>query len=131
MAEHKNSKELNWRGGMLSSADFRARVITRDNDENFAELKDLFENRKWGELENKGKKAGFIIDPYDELNLTPFSYDLSIGDEVFSCRTESRSSFAIGDEDDHKHWHWMQPGETVIVRTNEYIALPQCYSATL
>lgn len=130
MSKDKNGKEIKRLGGMLSSADFRERVITRDKDKKYAELKDLFENRQWGKLKKIGKEAGFIIDPYDELNLTPYSYDLSIGDEVFSCRTESRSSFAIGDENDKEHWHWMQPGETVIVRTKEYIALPQCYSAT-
>lgn len=130
MSKDENGKEINRLGGMLSSADFRERVITRDKDKKYAELKDLFENRQWNKLKKIGKETGFIIDPYDELNLTPYSYDLSIGDEVFSCRTESRSSFAIGDEDDKEHWHWMQPGETVIVRTKEYIALPQCYSAT-
>ncbi len=131
MSKNENDKEINSRGGMLSSADFRERVITRDKDEDYAELKKLFENRRWNILEEKGKEAGFIIDPYDELNLTPYSYDMSIGNEVFSCRMESQSSFVIGNKNDREHWHWMQPGETIIVRTKEYLALPKCYSATV
>ncbi len=118
--------------GMLSSADFRKRVITRETSDNYAELKELFETRRWGELEDKEKSKGFIIDPYDALNLTPYSYDLAIGDEVFSCRSENRSSFVIGSRGDgEKSWHKIKPGETVVVRTQEYIALPQYYSATV
>jgi len=145
MAESKNTKTIEekladlerqveeirkCRGGMLSSADFREYVITRDNTEEYVEIKELFESRQWEKLEDD-KASGFIIDPYDELNLTPYSYDLSIGDEVYSCRTESRSSFVIGDENHRDQWHLMQPGETVIIRTKEYIALPPCYSATI
>lgn len=129
MAEDKNNKELNNRGGMLSSRDFREHVITRVKDADYAELKGLFESREWKKLkEEKKKEKGFIIDPYDVLNLTPYSYDLAIGDEAFSCRLESPSSFALGDKENP---YKMQPGETVIVRTKEYIALPPCYSATV
>ena len=127
MVADKNNKEINGRGGMLSSADIRRLVITR-GDRDYAELKDLFESRQWEKLKKKKKERGFIIDPYDVLNLTPYTYDLTIGDEVFSCRLESPSSFALGDK---KNPYKMQPGETVIVRTMEYIALPPCYSATV
>jgi len=127
MADDKNDKGINGRGGMLSSADIRRLVITR-GDRDYAELKELFESRQWEKLKKKKKERGFIIDPYDVLNLTPYTYDLTIGDEVFSCRLESPSSFALGDK---KNPYKMQPGETVIVRTMEYIALPPCYSATV
>ena len=127
MADDKNDKGINGRGGMLSSADIRRLVITR-GDRDYAELKELYESRQWEKLKKKKKERGFIIDPYDVLNLTPYTYDLTIGDEVFSCRLESPSSFALGDK---KNPYKMQPGETVIVRTMEYIALPPCYSATV
>ena len=146
MAEDKNSKtpeekiaelekevkELKKRGGgMLSSADIRRFVITREYKD-YAKMKELFEKRDWKDLQKQyNKEKSFIIDPFDELNLTPYSYDLAIGDEAFSCRTESRGSFALGDKQNKNRWHWMQPGETVIVRTKEYIALPPCYSATV
>lgn len=109
-------------GGMLSSADFRKHVIKDD----IPKMKELFRRRKWKELPNE---RSFIVDPFDPLNLTPFSYDLSVGNEVFSCRSESRGSFSIGDS--KKNAYWIQPGETVIVRTAEYIALPTWYSATV
>jgi len=127
MAEGKNDKEINGRGGMLSSADIRSLVITRE-DKDYARTKELFEGREWTKLREEGKEKWFIIDPFDVLNLTPYTYDLAIGDEAFSCRLESPSSFALGDK---KNPYKMQPGETVIVRTMEYIALPPCYSATV
>lgn len=125
MAEDKNKKELNKRGGMLSSADFRKYLVRKD----VPKMKELFRDRDWKQINGAlGHERGFIIDPFNPLNLMPFSYDLSIGDEAFSCRLESRGSFAIGDE---KNAYKMEPGETVIVRTLEYIALHRCYSATI
>jgi len=121
MAKDKTNKELNMRGGMVSSADFRSNVIRED----VPKMKELFRQRKWTDIPNKK----FIIDPFDPLKLTPFSYDLSIGDEVFSCRLERRSSFPLEESEDEAYE--VQPGETVIVRTLEYIALPRCYSATV
>ena len=110
-------------GGMLSSADFRQWVITREKDADYEELRKLFENRKWDELGKKKKERGFIIDPYDELNMTPFSYDLSIGDEIFSVRKKDRMRKRLPYD--------IAPGETAILLTKEFIALPPCYSATV
>lgn len=110
------------RGGMLSSVDFRKYCIRN----NIPRMKELFRARKWQELP---EKRSFIIDPFDQLHLMSFSYDLAIGNEAFSFRTESRGSFPLGDDKDHAYW--MEPGETVIVRTVEYIALPAYYSATV
>ncbi|GAI77041.1 unnamed protein product, partial [marine sediment metagenome] len=125
MAEDTTDKELNRRGGMVSSADFREYVIRKD----IPRMKELFRDRDWEQIDKVlGHERGFIIDPFNPLNLMPFSYDLSIGDEAFSCRLESRGSFALRDE---KNAYKMEPGETVIVRTLEYIALPRCYSATV
>jgi deoxycytidine triphosphate deaminase len=109
-------------GGMLSSADFRKRIIKQD----IPQMKEYFRQRKWKKLPNE---RSFILDPFDPLNLTPFSYDLSVGNEAFSCRSESRGSFSI--KENKENAYWIQPGETVVVRTVEYIALPRWYSATV
>lgn len=109
-------------GGMLSSADFRKHIIKDD----IPKMKEYFRRRQWSQLPSE---RSFILDPFDPLNLTPFSYDLSIGIEVFSCRSESAGPFSLGDS--KKNAYWIQPCETVIVRTAEYIALPVWYSATV
>jgi deoxycytidine triphosphate deaminase len=125
MVEDKINKELNRRGGMVSSADFRKYLVRKD----VPKMKELFRDRDWKQInEALDHERGFIIEPFNPLNLMPFSYDLSIGDEAFSCRLESRGSFALKDE---KNAYKMEPGETVIVKTLEYIALPRCYSATI
>lgn len=108
-------------GGMLSSADFREYVVTED----VPKMKEFFRRREWDRI----RPGSFIIDPFDFKKLTTFSYDLSIGNEVFSCRTNSHSSFKLPSAE--REAYLMQPGETVIVRTTEYIALPPCYSATV
>lgn len=106
-------------GGVLSSKDFENLVIATEKDaQKYEELKTAFVNRDW-------KKVGrrFIIEPYDALNLTPFSYDLSIGDEIFSVQKPDRIRKRLP--------YPMAPGETVILLTKEYVALPPCYSATI
>lgn len=121
MVKDKKDEKINGRGGMLSSADFRKNLIRED----VPKMKELFRKRKWSKLPSE---ESFIIDPYNPLNLNPFSYDLSIGDEAFSFRLESNSSFKLGDK--RENAYKIEPSETVIVRTLEYIALPRCYSAT-
>jgi deoxycytidine triphosphate deaminase len=106
-------------GGMLSSTDFRRLVIYKGKEKtDYADFNNAFLTRDW-------KKVGrnFIIEPYDELNLTPFSYDLSIGDEIFSVRKQDRMRKRLP--------YSIMPGETVIILTREFIALPACYSATV
>lgn len=121
MAKDKDGKEFSAPGGMLSSANFREYLIRKD----VPKMMELFRERKWSDIPEKS----FIVHPFDPLNLTPFSYDLKIGDEAFSCRLPSRGSFPLGDDDDHAYK--IEPGETVIVRTLEYIALPRCFSGTV
>jgi deoxycytidine triphosphate deaminase len=110
------------RGAMLSSKEFRELVIKED----LPRMKERFRQRKWSEIPERG----FIIEPFDPLNLTPFSYDLSIGNEAFSCRLEKRSSFPVEGNKENPSY-WISPGETVIVKTEEYIALPKHFSATV
>jgi len=48
--------------GMLSSTDFRKRVITKQNSEgDYEKLTTLFKGRKWDELATENKERGFII----------------------------------------------------------------------
>lgn len=124
-------------GGMLSSNDFRKRVIFKRNgdDEIYAKIEVRFGKREWDSAEAEQEirrykdradidpRKCFIIEPYDELNLTPFSYDLSIGNEVLSVRKKDPIRKRLP--------YKVMPGETVIVLTREFIALPPCYSATV
>ena len=150
MAKEENSKTVEERvaaleaeikklkkrgGGMLSSSDFRKRVIFKRNaeDESWRKIEGLFRKRDWenakkeirtykGETTVEPRKC-FIINPFDLLNLTPFSYDLSIGRDIVSVREKKRIRYPVP--------YNMAPRETVVVLTEEFIALPPCYSATV
>lgn len=104
-------------GGMLSSANFRQLVVHGAQDD-YEERLRAFQGRNWSKVGDH-----FIIDPYDELNLTPFSYDLSVGTEVVSVRPTERVQ--------SKPPYNLEPGETIIVLTREFIALPPKYAATV
>ncbi len=124
-------------GGMLSSNNFRKRVIFKrnDDDESYAKIEAWFRKREWDSAKAEKEireykdtpdvypRKCFIIEPYDELNLTPFSYDLSIGNEILSVRKKDPIRKRLP--------YKVMPGETVIVLTREFIALPPCYSATV
>jgi deoxycytidine triphosphate deaminase len=127
MAEVKKDEKINGHGGMLSVVDLRDRIVPAKDLEKYLSL---FEKRDWNGIittfgENYERK--FVIKDYNELNLTPFSYDLSIGHQVFSIQRPDPRVMPITEE----HPYRMEPGETVLVITREYIALPPCYSATV
>jgi hypothetical protein len=86
--EDKKEKEFKTQGGMLSGADIRKRIIHKDDIDKYLEL---FEKRDWdgiekskwkqsngSEVEELGWEKRFVITDYNELNVTPFSYDLSL-----------------------------------------------------
>jgi deoxycytidine triphosphate deaminase len=104
--------------GMLSSADFLRLVII----DNLRQARKDFWNRDWDRC---GRK--FIIDPFNPVNLTPFSYDLSIGAEIYSCNQEIVKKLGNGED----NIYWMLPRETIVIKTEEFIALPPYYSATV
>jgi len=110
------------KGGMLGSSDFLHRVIVDDVEK----AKKAFWRREWEQDEAKDWKGKFIIHPFHPHNLTPFSYDLSIGAEVYSCRYEK-----VAHLDDKRPIYSVAPGETVVVKTEEFLALPPEYSATV
>ena len=103
--------------GMLSSADFLRLVILDKVDEK----KKVFWRREWTKT---GRE--FIIHPFDPRNLTPFSYDLSVGEEIYSCTHGTVMKFTEADST-----YVMAPRETIVVKTREFLALPPYYSATV
>lgn len=129
MSKNENDKEINSRGGILSVVDLRDRIVPAKDVEKYLSL---FEKRDWDGIKEFGREKEnyerkFVIRDYSELNLTPFSYDLSIGHQLFSIQRPDPRVVPITDEQPYG----MEPGETVIVITREYIALPPCYSATV
>lgn len=104
-------------GGILSSATIR-RLVLHSGDKDYNEMHSAFLRRNWEKIGDR-----LIIDPYDQLNLTPFSYDLSIGHDLVSVRPKERKLETFPYEID--------PGETVIILTREFIALPPAYAATV
>lgn len=122
-------------GGILSTVDLRDRLVPKEMAEKYLVL---FKDRRWGEIKKLGganeggeKEGGefekkFLVQKFNELNLTPFSYDLSIGDEVFSIQQPRNGVVELGAEP-----YNLAPGETIIVITRELIALPHAYSATV
>jgi len=124
-------------GGMLSSKDFLELHVPKDLEDDY--LKE-HERMNWDKsvmfarvpIETykdvvvpsmSQEKPRFLITPFDALNVTPFSYDLSIGDEAYSLRDKELRKLSLAYE--------IEPGETVIILTEENIALPPHYSATV
>lgn len=105
-------------GGMLSSSDFLRLVILK----NVKQAKKDFWNRQF---DKHGQK--FIIHPFSPNQLTPFSYDLAVGEQVYSCNQR----MVENTEDLDDETYWMAPRETIVIKTKEFIALPPCYSATV
>lgn len=128
------------KGGMLSSKDFLDLCIKEDEEEAFLKA---HKNRKWDDEsiykevpidttemtppETRTlslRRPRFLIKPFNPLNVTPFSYDLSVGTQAYSLRLTTRRRFPLGSYE-------IEPGETIIVLTEEDIALPPHYSATV
>lgn len=126
-------------GGMLSSTDFQDLCVYGEEGRAFL---DVFEkeakerNNNWDDeslfLKDsdgkviKPKKALFYINPFNKLNITPFSYDLAIGNQVYSMKSEKRRKTLISSDG-----YRIEPRETVIVLTRESIAIPPHYAATV
>jgi len=82
-------------------------------------------------LSDKGIKKelgkGIIIKPRDELDncLTPVGYDLRVGKYGFSWKGQRKV-------DIHKEGHIrVEPNDTVVIQTYEYVKLSKGFSATL
>ncbi|HUS73806.1 MAG TPA: hypothetical protein VMY06_12145 [Sedimentisphaerales bacterium] len=122
---------------MLSGSDIRTRIICKEEVEGYLKF---FEARDWkgisertwkqtngNEADKPGWKKRFVITNYNELNVTPFSYDLSLGDQIFSIQKPKTGLIALKEEMPYP----LKPGETVVVITAEKVAIPHAYSATV
>jgi len=118
MTEVKKDETTNSHGGMLSSSDFLRLVILDEVEK----AKKDFWNR---DFKKHGRK--FIIHPFSPTELTPFSYDLAVGEQVYSCNRRTVEKL----EELNEKTYWMAPGETLVIKTKEFVALPPCYSATV
>ena len=106
-------------GGMLSSKDIRELVV--HDGEGRADFQDLLKKFRARDWEAVGKKI--IINPYNEENVTPFSYDLTVGKKLLSVRKHDQGVVGLPYD--------IKPGETVAIITEEFVALPPCYAATI
>jgi deoxycytidine triphosphate deaminase len=114
-------------GGMLSDEALRDIIVVEGSDRYL----ELFRKRDWKNLDDefKEKRAGLVILPYNALNLTPFSYDLSIGDELWSVQKLSYFQFDPSKEASKEYN--LDPAETVVVLTEELVAISRYHSATV
>lgn len=93
----------------------------RDIQERMVPSKHLKEGRSWWENEQWDKIDGkLLVDPIKTQNLNLITLDLSVGDQYVSLR-EPKKIKSIGE----KERITVQPLETVLVLTQEYIALPK------
>lgn len=120
-------------GGILSGGHIRHRVLTGEDAEEYLKY---FEGRQWEEMSKwwegkKGNRDGWkksiVIKDFNELNITPFSYNLSMGGQVFSIQKPKDGVKPLSVEKPYP----LQPGETVVVITAEKVAIPHAYSATV
>jgi len=110
-------------GSMLSGQNIRDLVVKKKEDAE-AYLK-LFEARDWKKPEWSKWNRNILIDKYSELNVTPFSYDLSLGNQFFSVQ----KLYTKNCENDEVYQ--FEPRETIVVITKELVAIPKFYSATV
>ena len=109
-------------GGMLSGKDIVDLVV---EEAKASEYLKLFKARDWPELEKAGMAKKIHISPYSQFNVTPFSYDLSFGEQFLSIQKGKIERVAKGSP------YVIDPGETIVTVTEEYIAIPMYYSATV
>lgn len=93
----------------LSDFSIKERLIL---EKDVIKAKKWFKKGEWGKIGNK-----ILIHPFDRDMVGPFSYDLTIGDEAKLLRT--------GEEINVKKEKKLRinPGDTVLVLTQEYVGL--------
>lgn len=87
------------------------------DEERESEWIELFKARAFDQL-TKGKGIGIFS--FDKENVQPIGYDLTVGDQVFSLRKFKKIILTPPELDDSI---LIEPGDTVLVLTAEYIAL--------
>lgn len=104
-------------GCMLSSSDLLNLIIADEIEI----AKRQFQERQWTKIGQK-----IIIDPFNPQNLTPFSYDLTVGAQIYSSEHKVVRELTPMDS-----MYLMSSRETIVIKTKEYLALPPCYSASV
>ena len=97
---------------ILSDKDIEERLI---KPEDIAEAKKWWENGEWEKIGDK-----ILINPFEPNKLGVADYDLSVGEEYILLRDpDDIKPLAEGQRID------LGPGETVLILTKEYVALPR------
>jgi len=89
-------------------------------EEEYETARELYQKRLWNKINGR-----ILIYPFDEDNLGGLGYDLTIGDEALSTRDQHKIN--IKEEKEIN----IQPGETMLILTSEYIALPKNISGLI
>jgi len=95
----------------LSDSAVKARLIP---EEKVTDAKGWFRNREWDKI---GERV--LLCPFHADKLGPLSYDLSVGDEAYSIRRGTRIDITKEKE------LVIEPGETILILTTEYVGLPR------
>jgi len=98
---------------ILSDLNIKERIIQEPDKINQA--KEWWEKGAWEDIGNS-----ILIEPYDNVSLSPCCYDFTVGEEYVSlrdpekiCKIRKGDSIKLG------------PGETVLILTQEYVCLPK------
>jgi len=95
-------------------------LIIRDPRE-IEEAKGQWERREWGRIGEK-----ILIDPFHTSNVNPISYELSVGSEYISLRDPyTVRQLAAGGT------VTLAPNETILILSEEYVALPRTIAGFL
>lgn len=98
---------------IISDLNIKERLIQKP--EEIEQAKEWWLKRNWGEI---GKSI--VIDPFDDFCLGPCCYDLSVGEEYVSLRDPIKiNKIQKGDS------VTINPSETVLILTREYVCLPK------
>lgn len=89
-------------------------------EEEYKVARKWFQERDWASI-----KGRILIDPFDIKKLGTFSYDLSVGHEVFALKSKRKISVSTEKE------VFIDPGEILLVLTQEYIGLPREFAASV
>jgi len=98
---------------ILSDKELKERIITDPSE--IKQAYDWWEKGEWDKIGDR-----ILIDPFDSSKLSSCCYDLSVGEEYVSLRDPDnirklKEGEAIN----------IEPSETVLILTHEYIALPK------
>lgn len=95
----------------LSDRSIREKLIP---EEDAIEAKGWFKRGEWEKIDGR-----ILIHPFDRNMIGPFSYDLTIGDEAKLLRTGEEKNVKV-----EKNLR-IDPGDTVLILTQEYVGLPE------